>query len=175
MTNEITIDDLVNWYLEYYNLEVWKDIYYFNKRTNELIDYRGLYQVSNFGRLRSVDHYVRGFNHNKGFERLCKGQLLKVRPNWGGYYLAHLCKDGKHTDYSLHRLIYFSFNPEADTMLEVNHIDEDITNNYLSNLNLLSSKENANWGTRNIRLSESIKDARKKKFWNNKSKTSLSS
>ena len=173
-TEDITIEDLVLWYLEYHNIEIWKDIYFFNKRTNEWIDYRGLYQVSNFGRLRSVDHYVRGFNHNKEFERLSKGQILKLRPNWGGYTLAHLAKEGKHRDYSLHRLIYFSFNPEADTLLEVNHIDEDITNNFLSNLNLLTSKENTNWGTRNKHLSDGIREVRKKKFWNSKSKTSLS-
>ena len=173
-TDEITIDDLVNWYCEYYGIVIWKDIIFFNKRTNEWIDYRGLYQTSNFGRLRSLDHYVRGFNHGKEFKRLYNGQILKVRSNRGGYQLAHLAKDGKHRDFSLHRLIYFSFHPEADTMLEVNHIDEDVTNNYLSNLNLMSSKDNANWGTRGKRIGAAIKEARKKKFWNNKSKTSLS-
>lgn len=88
--------------------------------------------------------------------------------------MAHLAKDGSHRDYTVHRLVYFTFHPDADTMLEVNHIDEDITNNNLTNLVLLSSKDNSNWGTRNERISTKVKEARKKKFWNNKSKTSLS-
>lgn len=151
--------------------EIWKDIYYFNKPTNEWIDYRGIYEVSSLGRIRSVDRYVRGFNHNKEHLKLIKGVILKTRPNRNGYWLAHLAKEGKHRDYSVHRLVYFSFNPNADTNLTVNHIDEDISNNKLENLNLLSMIENNNWGTRNDRLSKSISDTRKKKFWNNKSKT----
>lgn len=148
--------------------EIWRDIYYFNEPTNEWIDYRGIYQVSNLGRIRSLDRYVRGFNHGVEFQSLIKGKIVKCRPNKYGYYLAHLSKEGKHRDYSLHRIVFFSFNPNADTSLEVNHINEVITDCRLINLNLLTSKENANWGTRKERLSTSISAARKKKYWTNR-------
>lgn len=148
--------------------EIWKDIYYFNKPTNEWIDYRGLYQVSNFGRIRSLDRYVRGYNHGVEHLKLSKGKILKCRPNRNGYILAHLAKEGKHRDYSVHRLVYFSFNPNADTSLQVNHIDENISNCELSNLNLMTAKENSNWGTRGKRLGASMSATRKKKYWTNK-------
>lgn len=136
--------------------EIWRDIYYYNKPTGELIDYRGMYQVSNLGRLRSLDRYVRGFNHGVEFKSLIKGRILKCRTNGFGYFLAHLGKNGKHKDYSLHRLIYFSFNPETDTTLQVNHMNEDRSDNRLENLNLLTASENSCWGTRNERIKEKI-------------------
>lgn len=148
--------------------ETWKDIYFFNKPTNEWVDYRGLYQISNLGRIRSLDRYVRGYNHGHEHVKLIKGVILKTRPNRNGYILAHLGKEGKHRDYSLHRLVFFSFNPDADTSMQVNHIDENISNCALSNLNLVTPKENSNWGTRSERLGKSISEARKKKYWSNR-------
>lgn len=148
--------------------EIWKDIYYYNKPTEEWVDYRGLYQVSNLGRLRSLDRYVRGFNHGHEHRKLIKGIIVKTRPNRNGYILAHLGKEGKHRDYSLHRLVYFSFNPDEDTSMQVNHIDEDISNCALSNLNLMTAKDNSNYGTRGERLSASISAVRKKKYWSSR-------
>lgn len=43
-----------------------------------------------------------------------------------------------------HFLFYLTFNPDADTKLQVNHIDEDKLNNRLDNLNLMTAKENIN-------------------------------
>ena len=34
--------------------EIWKDIFYVDNRNNEIIDYRGLYQVSNFGNVKNI-------------------------------------------------------------------------------------------------------------------------
>lgn len=141
--------------------EIWTSIYYFNKPTNEWIDYRGLYEVSNLGRIRSVDRYVRGYNHGKEHKKMIKGVILKLRSNRNGYILAHLAKEGGHRDYSLHRLVYFSFNPEADTSMQVNHIDENISNCRLDNLNLMTAKENTNWGSRTQRISHKTKGVKR--------------
>ena len=70
--------------------EIWRDIYFYNKPTEEWIDYRGIYQVSNLGRIKSLDHYVRGYNHGKEFLKLSKGTVLKCRPNHFGYYISLL-------------------------------------------------------------------------------------
>ena len=61
--------------------EIWKDIYYFNEPTNEWIDYRGLYQVSNLGRVRSLDRLI---NHRN---RKCfkQGKILNHKINYNGY------------------------------------------------------------------------------------------
>lgn len=136
--------------------EIWKDIYYYNKPTEEWVDYRGIYQVSNLGRIKSLDRYVRGFNHGKEHIKLIKGAIIKCRPNHFGYYLAHLGKNGKHRDYSLHRIVYFSFNPNDDTSLQVNHINEKIDDNRLINLNLMTASENCRWGSRMQKIKEKV-------------------
>ena len=128
--------------------EIWKDIYYFNEPTNEWVDYRGLYQVSNLGRVRSLDRIGR---NGRGI-KVYKGKYLKTFKNRKGYLLVPLSKDGIPKKYKISRLVYFTFNPDADTKLQVNHIDENKSNNRLDNFNLMTAKENCIWGTRTIRL-----------------------
>lgn len=139
--------------------EIWIDVYYYNKGV--LIDFREYYQVSNLGRIRSIDRYVRGYNHGVEHLKLVKGKVIKCRPNHSGYPIAHLAKNGKHYDYSLHRLVYFSFNPDADTTMEVNHLDEDKNNNMLSNLVLVTPSENSRWGTRTQRIKDKLTGVKK--------------
>ena len=127
--------------------EIWKDIYYYNEPKKEWVDYRGLYQVSNFGRVRSLDRIGR---NGRGI-MVYKGKYLKTSKNGKGYLHVRLCKDGIPKSYKISRLVYFTFNPDADTKLQINHIDEDKLNNRLDNFNLMTCKENNNWGTRNIR------------------------
>ena len=125
--------------------EIWKDICYYNEPTNEWVDYRGLYQVSNLGRVRRLWKY---------FNKIIKSDRL----NKQGYCLSHLSKKDKAKNHQTHRLVYFTFNPDADTKLQVNHIDENKLNNRLDNLNLMTAKENINWGTRNNRVSNKTKN-----------------
>lgn len=74
----------------------------------------------------------------------------------GGYVIVNLtCKDGKGRPFQWHRVIYYYFKGEIPEGMQVNHIDEDKTNNTLSNLNLMTPKENNNWGTRNERANKS--------------------
>lgn len=86
-----------------------------------------------------------------------------VRNNWlrsslssNGYARIKLSdNNGKQRRFLLHRVVYEAVTgqpiPEG---LQVNHIDEDKTNNQFNNLNLMTPKENSNWGTRNERLSK---------------------
>lgn len=135
--------------------EIWKDIYYYNEPTNEWVDYRGLYQVSNFGRVRSLDRTVK---NSKCGVRIYKGKCLKTLKGGNGYLHLQLHKDGIHKTHKISRLVYFTFNYGVDTKLQVNHIDEDKSNNRLDNLNLMTAKENCNWGTRSERFIKKIKN-----------------
>ena len=72
-----------------------------------------------------------------------------------------LCKDNQQRSYQLHRVIWFYFNGEIPECLEVNHKDEDKTNNSIDNLELLTHLENINYGTRNQRAGVSISNALK--------------
>lgn len=65
-----------------------------------------------------------------------------------GYYACALYSDdGNKWNTTVHRVIWIAVNGEIPNGYEVNHIDEDKSNNSISNLNLLTHKENINWGT----------------------------
>ena len=100
-------------------IEQWKDI----------PDYEGKYQISNCGRLRSV-----------------KNGLMKpmVAPN--GYLIACLWKKNKQKKFIIHRLVAQVFIPNPNNLKEVNHKDEDKTNNNADNLEWCSHKYNMNYG-----------------------------
>ena len=103
------------------------------------------YEVSNLGRVKSL-----GNNKNR------KEKLLKPKKNKWGYLLVTLCKNGIKKYFLVHRLVYSTFVKEIPEGLQVNHIDEDKENNRVENLNLMTSKENNNWGTRNRRAAVKI-------------------
>ena len=107
--------------------EIWKDVK----------DYEGLYQVSNMGRVKSL-------NYNKtGKER-----IMKSYDSGHGYLQVQLCKDGKGKCYYVHRLVATAFLENPEGYNEVNHLDEDKTNNCVENLEYCSRLYNINYGTR---------------------------
>lgn len=111
--------------------EIWRDI----------PGYEGLYQASNLGRIRSLDRTVR---HNYGGTAVKKGKILMPRH---GRAQVTFIKDGVRTYPLVSRLVYSTFNGPIPEGMQVNHISEDFTDDQLENLNLMSPKENTNWGT----------------------------
>lgn len=101
--------------------------------------YEGSYQVSNEGRVKSLKYR--------------KEHILKPS-NSRGYLRVALCKNNKRNDYSIHRLVASAFIDNPEGLNEVNHIDEDKTNNYVENLEWCSHAFNINHGTRTIRAAE---------------------
>ena len=61
-----------------------------------------------------------------------------------GYYKVRLSKDGKTTDWLVHKLIFFSFHPEISELNNycIDHIDGNKHNNYLNNLRQITISEN---------------------------------
>lgn len=106
--------------------------------------YEGLYEVSSFGRVRSLDRWVK---YSNGKLRLHKGKILILNKTKCGYYIIGLCIKQSKKYYLVHRLVYEAFNGKIPEGYEVNHINEDKTDNRLENLNLMTRKENVNWGT----------------------------
>ena len=116
-------------------MEIWKDI----------VGYEGCYQVSNLGRVKSL------FYNIKGIEK-----ILKPVKCTNGYLSIHLHKAGKRKCYLSHRLVAEAFIPNPDSLPQVNHKDENITNNIADNLEWCSPKYNANFGSRNKRVAEKL-------------------
>ena len=102
------------------------------------------YMVSNMGRVKSLGRWI---------DAKCKGKrwqeekILKPKINEKGYQRVCLYKNGKHKYFQLHRLVYEAFYGEIPKGMQVNHINEIKTDNRLENLNLMTPKENINWGT----------------------------
>lgn len=120
--------------------EIWKDI----------PGYEGLYQVSNLGRVKALPKLVgRGRQYHVG-ER-----LLSLRPMKNGYIRIHLDKDGSREYVSVHRLVAKAFIDNPLNLPFVNHKNENPTDNRVENLEWCTVKYNANYGTRNQRISKS--------------------
>ena len=118
--------------------EEWKDIKGFE----------GLYQVSNLGRVKSLKRFKKGKNDSS---IPVKEKILKPGISHNGYYLVCLHKQSTQKNYYIHRLVFEAFNGQIPENMQVNHINEIKTDNRLSNLNLMTCKENINYGTRNAR------------------------
>lgn len=124
-----------------------------------VLGYEGLYEVSNLGRVKSFDTYRKGKN---GSIRICKGKILKLCTDKYGYLLVNLYKNGKLKTFKVHKLVAEAFleipeelkHLKGTRYLQVNHKDEDKTNNNVNNLEFCSAKYNTNFGTRNKRISD---------------------
>ena len=106
------------YYLDAVNKGYWKDL---NER----------YSVSKYGTVydKERDRIVKPCLNNKGYE------LIKAKYNekWRAKFV--------------HQLVWEAFNGKIPEGMEINHIDENKQNNCLENLNLMTHKENMNWGT----------------------------
>lgn len=121
----------------------------------DIIGFENLYEISNLGNVRSKDRIVEA-NSRWGVIRkmLFKGKPIKQFVGNNGYSKVSLCKDAKPISKDVHRLVYIAFNGEIPEGMFVNHIDENKKNNRLDNLNLLTPKENTNYGTGINRMKE---------------------
>ena len=79
-----------------------------------------------------------------------------------GYITYKISIDGKPVSKTAQRMVAEMWIPNPNGLSDVNHIDEDKTNNCVDNLEWLSHKDNVNYGTRNERVSNKVKS-----MWDN--------
>lgn len=96
----------------------------------------GRYQISNYGRIKSLN-----------FKRTGTERILKLGKCTSGYPYFTAFINGKHRGFLIHRLVYETFIGPIPEGMQVNHINEDKTDNRLENLNLMTRKDNICWGT----------------------------
>lgn len=124
--------------------EIWKDI----------PGYEGLYQISNLGQIRSLDHIRKnGINENNKF--LQKGKMLhQTKQKDSGYMFVVLSKNGNRKGFRVHRLVAMTFIPNPNNYKCVNHKDENRTNNNVNNLEWCTYRYNNTYGTKISRYKE---------------------
>lgn len=119
-----------------------KEQIYMKEEWKDIEGYEGFYQVSNKGRVKSLPRTVK----KRGIVEL-KGRILRPKIDKEGYLLVGLHKDGKQKFMSVHRLVARAFILNQNNYPQVNHIDEDKSNNYVFNLEWCTNKYNVNYGT----------------------------
>lgn len=117
--------------------EIWKDIK----------GYEGLYQISNLGRIKSLERKI---IRQHSTTMLLKEKILKQQ-NMNGYKIVRLSKNNTIKQYLVHRLVAVAFIKNPNNYKEINHKDEDKSNNKLDNLEWCSHNYNINYGTGNER------------------------
>ena len=121
------------------------------------IDFSGCFLVSNMGNIKTIDRWI---PCSSGKKQHRKSIHLKKYMDDGGYLRVSICKNRVHKNPRVHTLVMYLFNPNPNPEIytEINHIDENKTNNRLDNLEWVTHKENMNHGTARERASEAIKD-----------------
>lgn len=129
-----------------------KEIKYFEE-WKPVEEFEGLYEVSNFGRVRSLNHK----RANRYSYYIQKGRILKSGLNKKtGYWTVVLSKNGKYFTKRVHQLVAKAFIPNPNNYPCVNHKDENKNNNKFDNLEWCTYKYNNNFGSRNKRISISL-------------------
>ena len=110
--------------------EIWKDVK----------GYEGLYQVSNLGRVKSVERQV--CNHKSGSTRLIKERIITPTDNGSGYKIVGLHAKRSRINKYVHRLVAEHFLDNPFGKKYINHLDYDTSNNAVDNLEWCTQLEN---------------------------------
>lgn len=130
--------------------EIWKDIVI--EKNGVLYDYTGLYQVSNLGRVRSLNYQG---THGKV-------HIMATKPKASGHHSVGLCTKGKCNKFQVHRLVATAFIPNPDNLPVINHKDENPENNRVENLEWCTMQYNTQYSAKPH--SEERKQTMSKKF-----------
>lgn len=114
--------------------EVWKAV----------VGFEGLYEVSNLGRVRSLDRYIDRADGTTAFYR---GKVLS--PAGNPYLHVQLCNGCTHVQGRIHRLVAEAFVPNPNGLPQVDHIDCNKQNNRADNLRWCTLQDNTRYACEN--------------------------
>ena len=129
--------------------EIWKDVKGFE----------GLYQVSDMGRVRSLDRTVQS---KRGWHKFVKGIILKQAKHHYGYLQVSLRRNNQSKSVWVHSLVAQAFIPNPDNLPIINHKSEIKTDNRVENLEWCDVRYNNRYGTKASRISAAQRNDPKK-------------
>lgn len=111
--------------------------------------WEGLYQVSNLGRVKSLNKIIK-YHYNfidktTNRTRIVQGRILKPNVSNGYFQVTLSGQEHKTKQASIHRLVAEAFIPNPDCLPQVNHKDENKLNNEVSNLEWCTQDYNAKY------------------------------
>lgn len=122
--------------------------------------YEGIYEVSSWGRVRSVDRVVQSSNMHTSFCYTKKGQMLNQQSNNKGYLILQLRNEYGRCTMPVHRLVAEAFIPNPDNLSDVNHKDGNKANNHVENLEWMSHFDNVHHSVEELKRGGCIKKRR---------------
>ncbi len=129
--------------------EEWKDIE----------GYEGLYQVSNTGKVKSLERTVW---NSRGFYRTVQERILKPYDNGKDYLRVELFKEGKGKTYLVHQLVSQAFIPNPNNLPIINHKNEIKSDNRVSNLEWCDYSYNNTYNGKAKKAGKKVAEKRKK-------------
>lgn len=133
MSNQISIDDLVNWYLEYYGFEKWRPI----------DGVENTYEISSLGRLKSLPRIITANENKRHYQRVSEETIVDGTIR-NGYRVVRLSIDDEVETHLVSRLVAKAFPEICGKWFEgceVHHKDGDPFNNIAQNLQVVTRKE----------------------------------
>lgn len=138
------------------NEEFIKNVSLEGEEWRDVVGYEGLYMVSSFGRVVSLNRIVPSGMGGK-IGRHKKPSIMSLTPNEHGYYICGLSKDGSVHKAKVHRLVGLAFINNPNNYDCIDHIDTNPKNNNISNLRWCTRKMNQNNPISLIKMSKSRK------------------
>jgi hypothetical protein len=119
--------------------------------------YEGLYDVSSMGRVRSHPRVCRKLEGKVVKDYIFPSRILKQTKNGKGYlHVTLTSKPYERRLSGVHRLVAKAFIPNPDNLPQINHKDENKTNNSVSNLEWCDNRYNSYYGTKDVKMCKRV-------------------
>lgn len=132
---------IIKYFPKYYYFKAFPELFTTDGEEWRPLDFDARYEISNTGKVRNVKTM----------------RLLKQTLNKDGYLTLSFKINDKYTSKFVHKLVANAFIPNPNNYTEINHIDEDKSNNCVENLEWCSRQYNINYGERNAKASNKMK------------------